>query len=348
MGESVFGAIAPRALWATHRDDGLRRIVTHLAEPGGISVVVPVYNSATTLRPLVTRLLLVLDSLHSPYEIILVNDGSRDDSWQRIEALVAETPALRGIDLMRNYGQHNALLCGIREARYAVVVERDDDLQNPPEEIPRLLATLHEGFDVAYGTPVAQRHGVFRNVASWLTKLVVQGSMGASGARRVSSFRAFRTPVRDAFTHYSSPNVSLDVLLSWGTNRVGSVKVQHHPRAEGESNYTFRKLVSHAFSVVTGYSVVPLHVATLVGFTFTLIGVGVFILVLLNYLIRGTTVPGFTFLASIIAIFSGVQLFALGIFGEYLARIHFRTMERPVYRVRERLVGGNGDNEREP
>lgn len=317
-----------------------------MAESGGISVVIPVYNSATTLRPLVTRLLLVLDALQSPYEIILVNDGSRDDSWREIEALVAETPALRGIDLMRNYGQHNALLCGIREARYAVVVTLDDDLQNPPEEIPLLLCTLREGFDVVYGSPVVKRHGVFRNVASWLTKLVVQGSLGASGARLVSSFRAFRTPVRDAFTTYSSPNVSIDVLLTWGTNRVGSVKVQHHPRAEGASNYTLRKLISHAASVVTGYSVVPLHVATLVGFTFTLVGIVIFLLVMLNYLIRGATVPGFTFLASIIAIFSGVQLFALGIFGEYLARIHFRTMERPVYRVRERLVGG--DNEREP
>jgi undecaprenyl-phosphate 4-deoxy-4-formamido-L-arabinose transferase len=327
------------------RADGLRRIVTHLAEPGGISVVIPVYNSATTLRPLVNRLLLVLDSLPCPHEVILVNDGSRDDSWRHIEALVAEVPALRGIDLMRNYGQHNALLCGIREACYPVIVTLDDDLQNPPEEIPLLLAKLQEGFDVIYGTPEMKHHGVFRNVASWLTKLVLQETMGARGARRVSSFRAFRTPVRDAFSHYSSPNVSIDVLLTWGTNRFGSVKVRHHPRADGASNYTLMKLVAHASSVVTGYSIVPLHVATLLGFAFTFVGVGVFLFVLLNYLIRGATVPGFTFLASIIAIFSGVQLFTLGIFGEYLARIHFRTMERPVYRVRERLAGG--DNERE-
>jgi glycosyltransferase involved in cell wall biosynthesis len=316
-----------------------------LAEIGGISVVIPVYNSATTLRPLVNRLLVVLDSLTCPHEVILVNDGSRDDSWRQIESLAAEVPALHGIDLMRNYGQHNALLCGIREARYAVIVTLDDDLQNPPEQIPLLLTKLQEGFDVVYGTPQEKHHGVFRNAASWLTKLVVQETMGAPGARKVSSFRAFRTPVRDAFTHYSSPNVSIDVLLTWGTNRFGSVKVQHHPRADGASNYTFMKLVSHASSVVTGYSIVPLHFATLLGFAFTFVGLGVFLLVLLNYLIRGATVPGFTFLASIIAIFSGVQLFALGIFGEYLARIHFRTMERPVYRVRERLA--NDGNERE-
>lgn len=314
-------------------------------EIGGVSVVVPVFNSATTLRPLVHRLRVVLDALPCPHEIILVNDGSRDASWQEIETMAAEASPLRGINLMRNYGQHNALLCGIREARHDVIITLDDDLQNPPEDIPLLLATLQEGYDVVFGTPEAMNHGLFRNAASWLTRLVLQETLGASGARQASSFRAFRTPVRDAFTHYSSPNVSIDVLLTWGTDRFGSVTVQHDPRAAGKSNYTLMRLISHAFSMVTGFSLLPLQVATFVGFAFTFVGVGVFLLVVLNYLVRGGTVPGFSFLASIIAIFSGVQLFALGIFGEYLARIHFRTMERPVYRVRERFAGGDHEGD---
>ena len=309
----------------------------------GISVVVPVYNSEATLQPLVTRLRAVLKPLCLPHEIILVNDGSRDASWRRIEALAGEFSELRVLDLMRNYGQHNALLCGIREARYDVTVTLDDDLQNPPEELPLLLAKLQEGYDVVYGTPTTASHGFLRNAASWLTKVVLQETMGASSAKSVSSYRAFRTRIRDAFCHYSSPNVSIDVLLTWGTNRFASTEVRHDQRVAGASTYTFMKLMSHAFSMITGFSLLPLQIATFLGFAFTFVGLAVFLFVLLNYLVRGATVPGFTFLACTIAIFSGVQMFALGIFGEYLARIHFRTMERPVYLVRAKIVAGDAD-----
>jgi undecaprenyl-phosphate 4-deoxy-4-formamido-L-arabinose transferase len=321
--------LLPRSLLAP-----AERLEATLDGMQGISVVVPVYNSAPTLGPLLCRLRDVLSSLGLPYEAILVNDGSRDASWQQIEALARDYPELRGFNLMRNYGQHNALLCGIREARYDVIVTIDDDLQNPPEEIPLLLKKLAEGHDVVYGTPATANHGLLRNTASWLTKVVLHGMMGAANAKSVSSFRAFRTNVRDAFAHFSSPNVSIDVLLTWGTSRFASVPVRHDPRKVGVSNYTFMRLVTHAFGLITGFSLLPLQVATFIGFFFTLVGVAVFLYVLLNYVIRGASVPGFTFLACMIAIFSGVQLFALGIFGEYLARIHFRTMERPVYLVR--------------
>jgi undecaprenyl-phosphate 4-deoxy-4-formamido-L-arabinose transferase len=305
---------------------------------GGISVVVPVYNGAATLSRLVERLQAVLTPLGEPYEIILVNDGSRDASWQQIACLASASPAVRGVDLMRNYGQHNALLCGVREARYAITVTLDDDLQNPPEEIPRLLAKFDEGFSVVYGTPRERSHSLFRNAASHLNWIMLHHVLGVPGVTRASSFRAFRTQIRDAFDHYSSPSVSLDVLLSWGSDRFTSVDVAHHRRAAGQSHYTWRKLLAHAFAVMTGYSQLPLQVAIYIGFAFTLLGVAVFLFVLLNYLLHGAAVPGFTFLASLIAIFSGVQLFTLGVFGEYLARIHFRTMERPVYRVRKRAA----------
>jgi glycosyltransferase involved in cell wall biosynthesis len=304
----------------------------------GISVVVPVYNSASSLPLLVERLQAVLMPLGGPYEIILVNDGSRDESWRQIEGLARASTVVRGVDLMRNYGQHNALLCGVREARYAITVTLDDDLQNPPEELPRLLAKLDEGFDVVFGAPLERSHSLFRNAASQLNWLMLNKALGVPGVTRATSFRAFRTRIRDAFNDYSSPSVSLDVLLSWGSDRFTSVDVAHHRRAAGRSSYTLRKLVAHAFAVMTGYSQLPLQVAIYIGFAFTLVGIGIFLLVLLNFLIHGAAVPGFTFLASIIAIFSGVQLFTLGVFGEYLARIHFRTMERPVYRIRERAA----------
>jgi undecaprenyl-phosphate 4-deoxy-4-formamido-L-arabinose transferase len=159
--------------------------------------------------------------------------------------------------------------------------------------------------------------------------------MGAETARNVSAFRAFRTPVREAFASYQGPFVSIDVLLTWATTRFAAVEVRHDSRRNGISNYTFRKLVVHALNMMTGFSTLPLQLASMVGFAFTLFGMGVLFYVVGRYLLQGGSVPGFPFLASIIALFSGAQLFALGIIGEYLARMHFRSMERPTYVVRD-------------
>jgi undecaprenyl-phosphate 4-deoxy-4-formamido-L-arabinose transferase len=150
----------------------------------------------------------------------------------------------------------------------------------------------------------------------------------------VSAFRAIRASVKPAFQEYRSPLLSIDVLLTWATTSFASVTVQREPRRAGVSNYRIRSLVRHAMNMVTGYSLLPLQIATMIGFLFTLFGILVLVFVLGRYLISGTTVAGFPFLASIIAIFSGAQLFALGIIGEYLGRIHLRTMERPPYVVR--------------
>lgn len=305
--------------------------------PGGVhslSVVVPVYNSEAGLHLLVDRLEMALSALGIPYEAVLVNDGSRDRSWEIICDLACQRSWISGISLMRNYGQHNALLCGIRAAAHEVIVTLDDDLQNPPEEIIKLLAPLDQGFDVVYGTPQKEQHGLLRDAASRITKLALQGAMGAHTARNVSAFRAFRTQLRIAFEQYHGPYLSIDVLLTWSTTRFSAVRVRHDPRQIGASNYTVRKLIVHALNMMTGFSTLPLQLGSVLGFTCTLFGFGVLVLVLIRYLRGGSAVPGFAFLACIIAIFSGVQLFTLGIMGEYLARIHFRMMERPTYAVR--------------
>jgi glycosyltransferase involved in cell wall biosynthesis len=300
----------------------------------GISVVVPVYRSEAILPELVRRLSEVLPGLAANYELVLVNDCSPDGSWEVIGQLAGQYPWIRAINLMRNYGQHNALLCGIRATRYGVIVTMDDDLQHPPEEISKLLAVLDEGYDVVYGRPAQEQHGLFRDLASLSTKLALQGVMGAEIARQVSAFRAFRAEVANACAHYEGPFVSIDALLTWGTNRFAATPVRHEPRAQGTSGYTFRKLVTHAMNMMTGFSTKPLQIASLIGFGFTLFGFGVLCYVVGRYFLQGTPVPGFPFLASIVALFSGAQLFALGIIGEYLARMHFRSMQKPPYVVR--------------
>lgn len=299
-----------------------------------LSIVVPVYRSAETIPLLLERTTQVAAAITDRYEIILVNDGSPDASWQVIQQTIPHYPRVRAVDLMRNYGQHNALLAGIRMAHHDVIITIDDDLQNPPEQIPQLLKKLDEGYDVVYGTPLSLQHGLWRNLASRVTKLALQSVMGADTAGKVNAFRAFRTQLRDGFSEYRSPYVSIDVLLTWSTKRFASVRVEHAPRAAGQSNYTFRKLLTHALNMMTGFSTWPLQLASMIGFLFTIFGMLVLVYVIGRYLILGYSVPGFPFLASIIAVFSGAQLFALGIIGEYLARMHFRMMERPPYVVR--------------
>lgn len=304
-----------------------------------ISVVVPVYRSQETLRELHRRIVSALTPQFAALEIIFVEDCGGDDSWEVIEELARWDARVRGLRLSRNYGQHNALLCGIRAARHELVVTLDDDLQNPPEEIPRLIGRLQDGFDVVYGTPEREQHGFLRGRASAITKLALGSAMGLRTARHVSAFRAFRTYVREAFRGYWSPFVCIDVLLTWGTTRFDHVRVRHEPRRAGASNYTVRKLLTHALNMMTGFTTLPLQLASVLGFVFSLFGVGVLAYVLIIYMIQGGSVPGFPFLASVIAIFSGVQLFALGIIGEYLARMHQRSMDRPPYLVREQIAG---------
>lgn len=299
-----------------------------------ISIVVPVFRSGETLFELHRRIAAAVGAIDPQFELILVEDGGGDESWDCIAELSRRDVRVRGIKLARNYGQHNALLCGIRAARGDVIVTLDDDLQNPPEEIGKLLARLDEGYDVVYGTPDAQQHGFLRNLASRITKLALQSAMGAQTASKVSAFRVFRTRLRDAFANYRSPSVNIDVLLTWGSTQFTAVTVRHDPRGSGQSGYTVRKLLTHAVNMMTGFSILPLQVASVLGLVFSLFGAAILFFVLFRYLVEGSPVPGFPFLASIVALFSGVQLFALGVIGEYLARMHFRSMDRPPYSER--------------
>lgn len=300
-----------------------------------ISIVIPVYNAEQTLTELYRQLIPALEALTDSFEVIMVEDCGGDCSWEIIQQLAASDNRIIGQKMSRNYGQHNALLCGIRAARYEVTITMDDDLQHPVEEIGKLINKLNEGYDVVYGSPIKEKQKLWRNIASKMTKFALKNAMGISAAQNVSAFRIFHTRIRDAFVDFRSPSLSLDVLLTWGTNNFSVVKVNHAQRFSGTTNYTFGKLLKHALDVFTGFSTLPLQLASVLGFVFTLFGFGILLWVATNYYLHDVSVPGFTFLASIIAIFSGVQMFALGIFGEYLARMHNRTMDRPTYTIME-------------
>lgn len=301
----------------------------------GVSVLVPVFQSDTTLAVLVDRIDTALAGSHA-HEIVMVDDGSAEATWAAIERLSAAHPSVVGVRLSRNYGQHNALIAGLRHARFDTCVTIDDDLQNPPEEIPAMLARLAEGdLDVVYGVPDQVEQSLWRRLAGRMSRRAMRSVLGMKSAPEVTSFRAFRTRLRTAFDGQLGTNVSLDALLSWATTRFGSIPVRHAPRTEGSSHYTFSKLVRFALDTTTGYSAVPLQIASVAGLVTAVFGVVVLGWAVLRPLLTGESVPGFPFLASTIAIFSGVQLFTLGIIGEYLARMHFRVMSKPTYVVRQ-------------
>lgn len=299
------------------------------------SVVIPVYNGEETIIQLTERLMEVLPTVFTDFEIILVEDSSPDKSWDVVCGLCERFPEVKGIELSRNFGQHNAVLCGLREAKYEITVTMDDDLQHPPEQIPLLLEEYKKGFDVVYAIPKKLPHSWWRNLGSKLTKIILGKIMGIP-IREIGAFRVFRTNLRDAFVHYNSPDVYIDPLLAWGTKRFSHVMVEEDKREFGTSNYSFAKLVRASMLILTGYSTIPLRFASMVGFLFMIFGFGILIYVLIVTIALGST-PGFPFLASIIAIFSGVQLFTLGIIGEYLARIYDRSTEKPPYIVKERI-----------
>jgi undecaprenyl-phosphate 4-deoxy-4-formamido-L-arabinose transferase len=206
-------------------------------------------------------------------------------------------------------------------------------LQHPPEEIPKLLKALDRDVDVVYATPEGRVRGWTRNAVSNITKAAMATVLGTAHARSIGAFRIFRGSLRRVFERYDSPYVSVDVLLSWATTRITSVPVTYAPRSSGKSGYRLSRLVTFGVNMITGFSIWPLRLASIIGIGSAAFGVAVLLFVLARYLTAGVVVPGFAFLACMIAIFAGAQLLSLGIIGEYLARMYFRTMNKPSYVV---------------
>jgi undecaprenyl-phosphate 4-deoxy-4-formamido-L-arabinose transferase len=303
------------------------------------SVVIPVYCGEETLQPLIERLGKVLPQVAEVYEVILVNDGSPDASWEIIGRLASQHDWVRGIALMRNYGQENATLCGIRAAGLDVIVTMDDDLQHNPEDLPKLIDKLDQGYDVVYGVPRTRSQTWWKSMLSALVKRTISSVIGLPAIRDMSSFKAFRASLKPAFAEITSPDVQIDVLLSWGTTRFAAIQIDEATRKAGKSNYNINKLIKVSLLILTNYTTIPLRIASILGFLFTIIGVFVLVYVLVEYFTVGS-IPGFSFLASAITIFSGVQLFALGIIGEYLARMFERTSGKQPYVVMKKTEVG--------
>lgn len=297
--------------------------------------MVPVYNSAKTLASLLGRLTAVIRSITRRYEIVLVDDGSKDESWETIENLrESYGEQLVAVQLMRNYGQHNALMCGLSLTRGNYVVTMDDDLQNPPEEIPKLLAHIKEkGLDLVYGCPPARQHAGWRNLGSTLVlhfyRSVFQNPVTPT------PYRIMRHQLAHSVQFYDLNFTFLDGLLAWCTNRIGSIEVQHHARAHGRSGYSVAKLAVLALNLYTNFSLKPLQIVSGLGLVTAALGFGVGFYYAVQYFASNIEVPGYASTIIAILILGGAQLLALGVIGEYLGRLHLNVNRKPQYVIRQ-------------
>lgn len=306
-----------------------------------LSVVVPVYNSEGTIGRLVERAVAELTPLYPDLEIVLVNDGSRDRSHEVILGLLAGPcgPHVRYVELTRNFGEHNAVLCGLQHCRGEAAVIVDDDFQNPLEDIPKLVAGLAEGHDVVYSYYGKKQHSWFRNLGSRFNDRVASVLLQKPRGLYLSSFKALNRFTIDSIRDYEGPYPYVDGLILRSTRLIGTRLCSHRPRLEGASNYTFRKLVSLWLNMFTSYSLSPLRIAAYLGLAMSVLGFLLAIFFVVSWSVGGILADelprGWASLIVTLTFFSGIQLLVLGLMGEYVGRIFMTQNKQPQVVVRQ-------------
>jgi undecaprenyl-phosphate 4-deoxy-4-formamido-L-arabinose transferase len=300
-----------------------------------VSVVVPVFNEEANLEEFQRRLLAVLDSRGEPYEVILVDDGSRDRSLEILKSIASQRPdRIRVLELSRNFGQHPAILAGFRDVTGDVVVTLDADLQNPPEEVPKLLAKFLEGYDVVGGVRQHRQDSFARRAASLLVNRITV----AITRMRMTDFgcmlRAYSRDVVDEINRCDEASTFIPALGQSFARRPTEIEVAHAPRAGGESAYSFYRLIRLNFDLMTGFSSVPIQLFGLLGSFVALGGIGFGIFLFIRRLIVGAEVEGVFTLFAILFTLLGIAMAGLGIVGEYVGRIYEQVRGRPRFSVR--------------
>jgi glycosyltransferase involved in cell wall biosynthesis len=303
------------------------------------SVVVPVYNSEPTLPLLYDRLVNVMESLGETFEIVFVEDCGTDGSWKTLHALAEKDERVWAIQLLRNFGQAGATMCGLGYSRGQFVITMDDDLQNPPEEIPMLIETLNSDpeLDVAIGIPDEKKHALWRRFGSEFVNAMNSLSLKKPRSLRFSGFRVMRRLVVDQLVERNVPKPALGALLYSTTPRIANVIVRHEPRTAGRSGYTLPKIFSLTLSNFLAFSDFPLRFMALVGAVGIIVSLAVGIRIVVRYLQVGIAVPGWMTLALLLVGISGFNFFAFGLIGEYLLRVLQSVQHTPQYVVRQQV-----------
>lgn len=301
------------------------------------SVIVPVFGSEKIIPELNSRLFSVMSSLNADYEIVYVDDCGPGNAWDELQNLARQDTRVTAIQLMRNSGQSSATLCGMAHAQGEIVITIDDDLQNPPEEIPKLLDALAPEIDLVMGVPLMKQHNWFRRLGSQAIHTVNAYMLNRDKDLRFTSFRAIRRPVVNAVLNMRTLNPALGMLFSSVTSRIVNTTVLHSPRHGGRSGYTLSKLLSMTMSNLIGYSMLPLRILGVIGGIGVLSSIVLAAALLVRYLTGEIEVPGWTTTTLLLLFLSGFNFFAFSILGEYLIRILQRVNYMPQYFVRDKI-----------
>ncbi len=303
--------------------------------PRKVSVVVPVYNEEANLPRLLPRLVPVLEGLGRPWEVVFVDDGSRDGSLELLKAASAEWPGrVKAVELLRNAGQHMAIMAAFGETDGEYVITLDADLQNPPEEIPKLVAKMVEGFDVVGTVRSKRKDSLFRKAAS----RIVNRTTGLLTGMRLNDYgcmlRGYHRDVVDVMTASDEVSTFIPALAQLYARRSVEIDVAHEERAEGESKYSLLRLVRLNFDLMTGFSLVPLQLFGPLGFVTALLGVGFGAFLLVRRIVIGSEVEGVFTLFALAFMVMGVIMAGVGMVGEYVGRIYQQVRGRPRFLVR--------------
>lgn len=303
-----------------------------------VSFVIPCYRSEKTLPAVVDEIKTTMADLKYEFEIVLVNDCSPDDTFGTIKRLVAENDNILGLDLAKNFGQHCALMAGMRQTDGDVVVCLDDDGQTPANEVGKLLSKLEEGYDVCYASYGKKQHSGFRNFGSKVNELMTRIMLGKPKELYISSYFAAKRFIVDDMLKYDQSYAYVIGLVLRATKNVTNVAVQHRARTEGKSGYTLKKLFSLWFNGFTAFSIKPLRIATFIGCMCASGGFLYGIYTIIKKIILGAEVQaGFSALMSVLVFLGGMIMLMLGLIGEYVGRIYICMNNSPQYVIREKV-----------
>jgi len=308
-----------------------------------ISIVIPVYNEEENLPELIERCLESCRNLDRSFELVLVDDGSRDRSRELMASAAEIHPELRAVILNRNYGQHAAVMAGFAESRGAIVVTLDADLQNPPEEIPRLIEAIEDGNDVVGTVRTPREDSIFRRLPSAIVNRAVQKATGVMMSDYGCMLRAYRRPVIDAMLQCPESSTFIPVLANGFARHTTEIEVKHAARAQGDSKYSILALIRLQFDLLTSMTTFPIRALTMIGLLISALGFGFGLFLLGARLIYGAewAAEGVFTLFAVLFCFIGAQFVGLGLLGEYVGRIYQDVRARPRYFVQEVL----GDRE---
>ncbi len=305
-----------------------------------ISIVIPVFNSSSILHDLQSRISNALKAI--PYEVIFVNDNSVDKSWDTLESLAAESTNITAIDLVKNSGQDNAILAGLRHVKGNFVVIMDDDLQHAPEDIPALYEKCLGGYDVCYAAYEKNKQNFIKTAGSKFNGRLASFLLKKPKDIYLSPFKIIRRNISDEIARFSGPYPYIDGILLTITGNICQIKVEHHKRFSGKGNYNFYRSASVLFRLFSGFSVMPLRIMTMVGLSIVLVSIGVMFYYLYEHFILKDIVEGWTTIVLLIIFFGGLTIMILGLIGEYIARIYLTLNNKPQYLIKKIINKSDG------